>query len=129
MALSQEKIISDCPFRQTLDVLEGKWKFAIIHSLLLHGTMRFKVLERAVEGITARMLIKELKLLEAHGIVSRTAYATVPPTVEYTLTECGQSLAPVIGAIQTWGVQNQAVILQSKTSKAAGRKPAAAGKK
>ncbi|TGE23602.1 winged helix-turn-helix transcriptional regulator [Hymenobacter metallicola] len=119
MAISEEKIISDCPFRQTLDVLEGKWKFAIIHSLLLHGTMRFKVLERDVEGITSRMLIKELKLLETHGIVSRQAYATVPPTVEYSLTECGRSLEPVIQAIQAWGVQNREVISQSKSSTAA----------
>lgn len=128
MALSQEKINLNCPFRQTLDVLEGKWKFAIIHSLLLHGTMRFKALERDVEGITARMLIKELKLLEAHGIVHRQAYATVPPTVEYRLTECGQSLEPVIQAIQAWGIQNQAVISQSKNSIAARKTPAAARK-
>ncbi|UOQ54798.1 winged helix-turn-helix transcriptional regulator [Hymenobacter cellulosivorans] len=127
MALSQEKIILNCPFRQTLDVLEGKWKFAIIHSLLLHGTMRFKALERDVEGITARMLIKELKLLEAHGIVHRRAYATVPPTVEYSLTECGQSLEPIIQAIQAWGIQNQAVITQSKISTA--RKTPAAARK
>ncbi|TGE25910.1 transcriptional regulator [Hymenobacter aquaticus] len=129
MAVSQEKIIADCPFRQTLDVLEGKWKFAIIHSLLLHGTMRFKALERDVAGITARMLIKELKLLEAHGIVSRRAYATVPPTVEYTLTECGQSLEPVIQAIQAWGVQNRDVISQRKKAEAADNtRAASAGK-
>ncbi len=108
---SNPKKISECGFRQTLDVLEGKWKFAIIHSLLKHGTMRFKVLERDVSGITARMLVKELKLLEAHGIVSRRAYATVPPTVEYTLTECGHSLEPVIEAIQEWGVKNREIIL------------------
>jgi DNA-binding HxlR family transcriptional regulator len=119
MALNKEEINVACPFRQTLDVLEGKWKFAIIHSLLQHGTMRFKVLERDVAGITARMLIKELKLLEAHGIVTRKAYATVPPTVEYTLTECGQSLEPVIEAVQAWGIQNQEVITQSKTGRQA----------
>lgn len=114
MAEKVEKIIAECPFRQTLDVLEGKWKFAIIHSLLQRGTMRFKTLERDVAGITARMLIKELKLLEAHGIVSRRAYATVPPTVEYSLTECGHSLEPVIEAIQNWGLQNRDVIQKCK---------------
>ncbi|WP_045690227.1 winged helix-turn-helix transcriptional regulator [Hymenobacter sp. AT01-02] len=107
------KEFPNCAFRQTLDVLEGKWKFAIIHSLLLHGTMRFKTLERDVAGITARMLVKELKLLEAHGIVNRRAYATVPPTVEYTLTECGLSLEPIIEAIQAWGEKNRAVISQA----------------
>ncbi|MBC6988102.1 winged helix-turn-helix transcriptional regulator [Hymenobacter sp. BT491] len=110
------EIIRDCPFRQTLDVLEGKWKFAIIHSLLAHGTMRFKVLERDVAGITPRMLIKELKDLESHGIVSRKAYATVPPTVEYTLTECGLSLEPVVQAIQEWGVRNRDILNQAKVA-------------
>lgn len=107
------KEFPQCAFRQTLDVLEGKWKFAIIDSLLRHPKLRFKELERDVAGITARMLVKELKLLEAHGIVRREAYATVPPTVEYSLTQCGQSLLPVIEAIQTWGEQNKAII-QSK---------------
>ncbi|OON69792.1 hypothetical protein B0919_07655 [Hymenobacter sp. CRA2] len=105
-----KKLAGGCAFRQTLDMLEGKWKFAIIHSLLQHGTLRFKTLERDVAGITPRMLIKELKLLEAHGIVSRQAYATVPPTVEYTLTECGRTLAPIVQAIEEWGLKNQAVI-------------------
>lgn len=109
-AKNPKKLPGDCAFRQTLDVLEGKWKFAIIHSLLQQGTLRFKALERDVAGITPRMLVKELKLLEAHGIISRQAYATVPPTVEYTLTECGLSLGPIIKAIEDWGLQNQAVI-------------------
>nr|WP_262907917.1 helix-turn-helix domain-containing protein [Hymenobacter sp. 15J16-1T3B] len=109
-AENPKKLAGGCAFRQTLDVLEGKWKFAIIHSLLQHGTLRFKALERDVEGITPRMLIKELKLLENHGILTRQAYATVPPTVEYTLTDCGRSLGPIITAIEEWGLQNQAVI-------------------
>ncbi|RPD47107.1 transcriptional regulator [Hymenobacter sediminis] len=106
------KEFPQCAFRQTLDVLEGKWKFAIIYSLLKHDKLRFKELERDVAGITARMLVKELKLLETHDIVRRQAFATVPPTVEYSLTECGRSLLPVIRAIQTWGEQNQAFIGQ-----------------
>ncbi|SFQ57695.1 winged helix-turn-helix transcriptional regulator [Hymenobacter arizonensis] len=114
MPTPKEKPVLDCPFRQTLDVLEGKWKFAIIHSLLHHGTQRFKHLERDVAGITARMLIKELKLLESHGIVTRRPYPTVPPTVEYSLTECGHSLAPVIEAIQAWGMQNRTVLAAGK---------------
>ncbi|OWY25387.1 transcriptional regulator [Sphingobacteriales bacterium UPWRP_1] len=100
--ISSKKYVN-CPFRQTLDILEGKWKFAIIYSLMKNGTLRFKELERDVSGITARMLVKELKLLEQHEIVARKAYATVPPTVEYTLTECGRSLQPVIESIYNWG--------------------------
>ncbi|GGG51849.1 winged helix-turn-helix transcriptional regulator [Hymenobacter glacieicola] len=107
---TRAKEFPQCAFRQTLDVLEGKWKFAIIDSLLQHEVLRFKELERDVAGITARMLVKELKLLEAHGIVRRQPYATVPPTVEYSLTDCGHSLQPVIEAIRTWGEQNKAAL-------------------
>ena len=101
-----EKKNLNCPFRQTLEILGGKWKFAIINSLLDKGVLRFKELERDVEGITARMLVKELKLLEQHGIVSRRAFATIPPTVEYELTECGRSLQPIIAAIHEWGTEH-----------------------
>lgn len=66
--------------------------------------MRFKQLERAVTGINTRMLVKELKLLESKELVHRQAYATVPPTVEYSLTEKGRALQPVIVAVQQWSV-------------------------
>lgn len=95
-----------CAFRATLDLLEGKWKFAIIYSLLKKGTLRFKELEREVGGITPRMLVASLKELESHAIVARRAYATVPPTVEYSLTDCGRTLEPLITAIQAWGEQH-----------------------
>lgn len=98
--------LAECPFRATLDLLEGKWKFSIIYSLFKRGTLRFKELEREVGGITPRMLIAALKELEASDIVHRKAYATVPPTVEYSLTECGRSLEPVIAAIRQWGEQH-----------------------
>ena len=96
----------ECPFRATLDLLEGKWKFSIIYSLLKKGTLRFKELEREVGGISPRMLIAALKELEANNIIRRKAYATVPPTVEYSLTECGRTLEPVITAIREWGEQH-----------------------
>jgi DNA-binding HxlR family transcriptional regulator len=96
----------ECPFRATLDLLEGKWKFSIIYGLLKKGTLRFKELEREVGGISPRMLIAALKELEANDIVRRKAYATVPPTVEYSLTECGRTLEPVIAAIRAWGEQH-----------------------
>lgn len=96
----------ECPFRATLDLLEGKWKFAIIYGLMKRGTLRFKELEREVGGITPRMLIAALKELESSGVVQRRAYATVPPTVEYSLTECGRTLEPILTAIREWGEQH-----------------------
>lgn len=95
----------DCPFHLAMSMLEGRWKFAILYVLSRRGTLRFKELERAIPGISTRMLTKELKHLKEHGIVDRTAYATVPPKVEYSLTPIGRSAAPVIEAISQWGEQ------------------------
>lgn len=99
------KNIKACPVRTTLDLIGGKWAFAILYTLM-DGTKRFKDLERAVEGINTRMLVKELKSLEANKIIRRKAYATVPPTVEYSLTEMGKNLKPVFTAIQKWAAEH-----------------------
>lgn len=100
-----EKIESPrCPVRTTLDMIGGKWPFAIIYALL-EGKKRFKELERSIEGINTRMLVKELKALEQWGIVHREAYATVPPTVEYSLTDKGLELQPVLKEIQNWALK------------------------
>jgi DNA-binding HxlR family transcriptional regulator len=112
--LSQNKIIVNCPFRYTLQILQGKWRFAIIYSLLKKGTLRFKELERDIEGITPRMLIKELKELEKEKVVRRKAYATVPPTVEYTLTAYGITLEPIIQSMHHWGLSHIEKIKPSK---------------
>lgn len=92
-----------CPFHLAMNTLEGKWKFAILYVLLNKGTLRFKELERAIPDISTRMLVKELKHLVAKEIVVRKAYATVPPCVEYSLSELGKSLEPVIDSISKWG--------------------------
>ncbi len=96
----------NCPFHLAMQALNGKWKFAILYVLLDKGTLRFKELERAIPDISTRMLVKELKILTEKGIVLREAYATVPPTVEYSLSEMGKSLKPVIDSISDWGTQN-----------------------
>lgn len=99
------KKLNACPVRTTLELIGGKWAFAILYSLM-DGTKRFKELERSIPGINTRMLVKELKALEANGIIQRTAYATVPPTVEYTLTPMGKNLKPVFSAIQKWALEH-----------------------
>ena len=93
----------NCPFHLAMNTLEGKWKFAILYVLLDKGTLRFKELERAIPDISTRMLVKELKHLEAKKVVKRKAYATVPPKVEYSLSEVGKSLDPVMKSISDWG--------------------------
>ena len=91
-----------CPIRNTIELIGGKWTFSIIY-ILLDGKKRFKELERSIEGINTRMLVKELKMLEANKIIHRKAYATVPPTVEYSLTEKGMELEPLLNQIKIWG--------------------------
>ena len=93
---------TNCPVRRSLEILGGKWAFTIIYSLF-DGTKRFKELERSIEGINTRMLVKELKLMEKHEIVTRVAHATIPPTVEYTLTEKGKKLRPILEELYKWG--------------------------
>lgn len=103
--MSNKKIrISEktCSLRDVLDIIGGKWSMPIIY-ILSKGKMRFKELERSVEGINTRMLVKELKNMEANGIVSREVFATVPPTVEYTLTTKGEKLLPSIVSLHKWG--------------------------
>ncbi|WP_394147091.1 winged helix-turn-helix transcriptional regulator [Shewanella atlantica] len=93
-----------CPVEATLEVIGGKWKGVILHHLL-SKTTRFNELRRLMPEITQRMLTKQLRELEADGIISRKVYPQVPPKVEYSMTEYGNTLAPVIEALQSWGVE------------------------
>ena len=102
------------PVRDALEVLSGKWKIPIIIALN-QGNYRFRELHREVKGITTRMLSKELKDLELHGLVIRTVYDSLPVMVEYELTEHGRSLHPVVEALYTWGnMHRQKFIRKSK---------------
>lgn len=97
-----EKTQKACSLKDVLDVIGGKWAMPIIYNLS-KGKMRFKEIERTVEGINTRMLVKELKNLEANGIITREVFATVPPTVEYALTKKGDKLLPSIKSLHQWG--------------------------
>ena len=88
--------------RDTMDILSGKWKIQIIGSLSF-GKKRFMELIKDIDGIAAKMLSKELQELELNGLVSRTVMDTKPVTVEYELTEYGQTLRPIIGEMAAWG--------------------------
>ncbi|KOY84471.1 hypothetical protein AD998_20985 [bacterium 336/3] len=95
-----------CPLQHTLELLGGKWKMAIIYQLSLVSPKRFKELERSVIGITPTMLTTQLKDLEANGLITRKPYATVPPTVEYSLTEIGFSIIPLASQLREWGIKH-----------------------
>ena len=98
------------PIRDALDILSGKWKIPIIVALCVHKR-RFKELHRDVAGITAKMLSKELKELEVNKLVKRTVHETSPVTVEYSITEYGHSLAPVIRELRDWGLKHRDKII------------------
>lgn len=91
-----------CSLKDVLDVIGGKWAMPIIY-ILSKGKLRFKEIERTLEGINTRMLVKELKNLEANEIITRKVFATVPPTVEYDLTPKGKNLLPSIESLYHWG--------------------------
>lgn len=93
-----------CALQEILGVIGGKWSMSIIYALFT-GKKRFSELERLVPNINTRMLVKELKNMECNGIVTRKVFATVPPTVEYTLTTKGQKLEPIINELYKWGVE------------------------
>jgi DNA-binding HxlR family transcriptional regulator len=91
-----------CPIETTLDILGGKWKGMVLHRLL-SGTVRFNELRRAVPNVTQRMLTRQLRELERDGVIQRKVYAEVPPKVEYSLTDFGMSLKPILTAMNDWG--------------------------
>jgi len=91
-----------CPVETTLQVIGGRWKVLVLHHLL-QGMMRFGALSRALKGISARTLTKQLRELEADGIISRKVYQQIPPMVEYALTPKGKKLEPVLHAMHAWG--------------------------
>ncbi|MBT3323258.1 MAG: helix-turn-helix transcriptional regulator [Anaerolineae bacterium] len=91
-----------CPVTATISVIGGKWK-SIILWLLYQDTRRFSELKRMIPKITQKMLTQQLRELERDGIVHREVYPVVPPKVEYSLTERGRSLAPLLQTMANWG--------------------------
>ncbi|YCA43637.1 helix-turn-helix transcriptional regulator [Bacillus sp. JZ8] len=102
-----------CPVEATVDVIGGKWKSVIVYHLL-NGTKRFNELKRLNKGITQRMLTLQLRELEASGIVHREIYRQIPPKVEYSLTEFGRSLEPLILFMRNWGLENMEKVLENR---------------
>lgn len=86
-------------------MLEGRWKMVIIFQLFAVEVLRFSELQRAIPGISEKMLIQQLRDLERDGIVARTVYPQVPPKVEYRLTPWGQAMCPALDALLEWAAQ------------------------
>lgn len=91
-----------CPVETTLMLIGDKWKVLILRDLL-PGTKRFGELKKSIGSVSQKVLTSQLRDMEAKGLVHRQVYAEVPPRVEYSLTELGQSLKPILDALWAWG--------------------------
>ena len=93
----------DCPIENTLKLINGKWKGVIIYQISEYEPCRFSELQKLIPDCSKRMLALQLKDLEEASIIQKRVYSTVPPKTEYSLTEVGKSLVPIIRSINQWG--------------------------
>ena len=99
----EKKELPICPVETTLTLISDRWKVLILRDLFT-GTKRFGELKKSLTGISQKVLTANLRDMEANGLLTRKAYAEVPPRVEYTLTETGESLKPILSAMFDWGM-------------------------
>ena len=112
-----------CHFELTLQLIGGKWKLLVIYFLSLQKVIRFGQLRRTLPEISERMLVRQLRELEDAGLVSRKVYGTVPPRVDYALTQLGESLVPIMESLKAWGNMYELSRAQSKKSGDASHAP------
>ena len=103
MAEAKLEDLPACPIETTLSLIGNKWQVLILRDLGLNGTMRFKELQRSIGKISQKVLTSNLRAMEESGLVHREVFAEVPPRVEYSLTELGVTLQPVLDAMRVWG--------------------------
>lgn len=97
-----------CPVATTVQIIGSKWKLIILRNLL-QRSWRFNELKKDLEGISQKVLTDSLRSMEADGIIDRTVYAEVPPRVEYALNELGETLRPILDAMEVWGANYQKI--------------------
>ncbi|WP_319470237.1 helix-turn-helix domain-containing protein [uncultured Pseudodesulfovibrio sp.] len=105
-----------CNVELTLQVIGGKWKPIIIYRLAEEGVLRFSEIKRSIPNITQKMLTQQLREMEADGVVHRKVYPQVPPKVEYSLTEMGKSVMPVVESLCQWGKSYEAWHRKNETA-------------
>ena len=105
--MEEKKGLPDCPVETTLTLIGDKWKVLILRDLM-NGTKRFGELKKSIGSVTQKVLTAQLRAMEGSGLVTRKVYAEVPPRVEYTLTETGYSLKPILDCMWDWGLQYKA---------------------
>ena len=108
--LSDMKELINCPAERAIYFLGGKWKIRILFTLFHNKTVRFNELKKVLKTITQQMLSKQLKELETDGIINRKVHQVVPPKVEYSLTEFGLSVIPILKSFSDWNRKNTRTI-------------------
>lgn len=106
-AQTAKKDLPACPVETTLTLIGDKWKVLILRDLL-PGTKRFGELKKSIGSVSQKVLTAQLRDMEESGLVNRQVYAEVPPRVEYSLTELGQSLKPILDSMKNWGEEYKA---------------------
>lgn len=106
-SINKKYLDENCGMFFTLSLIGGRWKISILAVLLNNGCLRYGELKRKIQGITERMLISQLKELEADGLIERIAYPEVPPRVEYKLSKLGLSLKNILDKMNEWGEKNK----------------------
>lgn len=106
--------IEDCPIRNVLSRFSSKWAMLILCVLSENEATRFNTISKAIPDISPKVLTETLKNLEADGLIRRKLYAEIPPRVEYSLTELGQSLIPILNNLISWALDNATYILKCK---------------
>ena len=99
----QKKDLPACPVATTVQLIGSKWKLLILRNLLARP-WRFNELQKSLEGISQKILTDSLRSMETDGIIIRTIYPEVPPRVEYSLSELGESMRPILASMEMWGV-------------------------
>ena len=107
--LTKEEL-PECPVATTVQVIGNKWKLLILRNMIYNGTQRFTDFTKTIPGISKKVLTDNLRSLENDGIIEREVFAEVPPRVEYSLSDIGRSLKPVLDALKDWGTDYKATL-------------------
>jgi DNA-binding HxlR family transcriptional regulator len=99
---TKEELLPECPVATTVSLIGNKWKLLIMRNLLVRP-WRFNELQKSLDGISQKVLTDSLRSMERDGIIIRTVYPEVPPRVEYSLSEVGESMRPILESMQAWG--------------------------
>lgn len=109
---TKAELLPDCPVATTVQLIGNKWKLLIIRNLRIRP-WRFNELQKNLDGISQKVLTDNLRSMEADGIITRTLYAEVPPRVEYALSELGETMRPILDAMEAWGNYYKSTVYSS----------------